>query len=40
MRDWITLIEDEVRTKLRVMEVFIRARKKRAPCPINAVHIS
>ena len=33
--DWIATIKDEVRTKLRALEVFIRAREKRCPYPLN-----
>ena len=29
MRDWITVIEDKVRTKLRAMDVFVRVRERR-----------
>ena len=31
MSDWITVIEDEVRTKLRAMEVFVQVRERRIP---------
>ena len=36
MSTWITVIEDEVRTKLRAMEVFIRVRERRLPYAHNA----
>ena len=36
MSNWITVIEDEVRTKLRAMEVFVRVRERRLPSEHNA----
>ena len=44
--NWITTIKDEVRTKLRALEVFIRARERRSPIRLTrasiheAVHVA
>ena len=40
--DWITTIKDEVRTKLRALEVFIRARERRSPIRLTraSIHVA